>query len=53
MILVAIIRIAIGVPRKVPDMSWLLVWNSVEMTLGKYPPYLTRYLLPGHGDGGF
>ncbi|KAI0018949.1 hypothetical protein F4780DRAFT_749400 [Xylariomycetidae sp. FL0641] len=33
MVVVAIIRITVGAPNKVPDLSWLLLWNSVEMTL--------------------
>lgn len=33
MVVVAIIRIVIGSPGKVPDLTWLLLWNSVEMTI--------------------
>lgn len=34
MVVVAIVRITVGSPGKVPDLTWLLLWNSVEMTLG-------------------
>ncbi|KAI1493659.1 hypothetical protein F5X96DRAFT_620776 [Biscogniauxia mediterranea] len=33
MMIVAIVRITVGAPGKAPDLSWLLLWNSVEMTL--------------------
>ncbi|PHH84219.1 hypothetical protein CDD83_2301 [Cordyceps sp. RAO-2017] len=33
MVVVAIVRITVGAPGKAPDLSWLLLWNSVEMTL--------------------
>jgi hypothetical protein len=45
MIIVAIIRIVVGAPGKVPDQSWLLLWNSVEMTLGKCLIYLISGLV--------
>lgn len=34
MMICAIIRIGVGTKGKSTDLSWFLVWNSVEMTLG-------------------
>ncbi|CAG9988257.1 unnamed protein product [Clonostachys byssicola] len=34
MVVIAVIRITVGAPSKgAPDLSWLLLWNSVEMNL--------------------
>jgi hypothetical protein len=35
MIIVAVVRSALGAPARVPDPTWLLLGNSLEMTLGK------------------
>lgn len=36
MVIVSIIRIVVGAPGKAAgDLTWLLLWNAVEMTLGK------------------
>lgn len=47
MMIAAIIRIVTDALGKRPDYSWLLVWNSVEMTLGTtpIPPTISTYLL--------
>ncbi|KAK4220700.1 hypothetical protein QBC38DRAFT_505518 [Podospora fimiseda] len=33
MVVVAALRLSLGLSKKAPDLSWLLLWNSVEMTL--------------------
>lgn len=36
MMICAIVRIAVGMKGQMTDLSWFLVWNSVEMTLGMF-----------------
>lgn len=36
MMICAIIRIGVGLKGKLTDLSWFLLWNSVEMTLGTF-----------------
>lgn len=39
MMICAIIRIGVGIKEKLTDLSWFLLWNSVEMTLGMFSTY--------------
>ncbi|KAI0975055.1 hypothetical protein F4678DRAFT_485979 [Xylaria arbuscula] len=45
-VLTAIIRITVGARGEDPDISWFLVWNSIEMTLGKRDGLLVDTRLP-------
>lgn len=40
MMICAIIRIGVGLKGKLTDLSWFLLWNSVEMTLCTFPTLL-------------
>lgn len=40
MMICAIIRIGVGLKGKLTDLSWFLLWNSVEMTLGTFFTFL-------------
>lgn len=39
MMICAIIRIGVGIKEKLTDLSWFLLWNSVEMTLGTFSTF--------------
>lgn len=39
MMICAIVRIGVGIKEKLTDLSWFLLWNSVEMTLGTFATF--------------